>query len=373
MNAIVIGGGIGGLAAAIALARAGIGVAVYERAPVLGEVGAGITLWPNATRVLLDLGVGDAVLARGRRFHETEIRSPSGKLLARSSFSAIERHFDAPCIALHRAELHRALADAVPASTLHTGAECTSVDAEGAEVALNDGRTVAGDVVIGADGIRSAVRAAILPQVQPRYAGYTAFRAIAGAGGVSMPIETWGRGARFGAVPLTGERVYWFATVNAKPGLLLAAGERQRLLLDTFGAWADPVARLIRTTPADAILHNDIFDIAPFTPWSRGRAVLLGDAAHPTTPNLGQGACMALESAAVLAAELSSGASVPEAIHRYERRRMRRTAAITNESWRLGRIGQTGNRLAAALRDLAVRVLPPGVGERRLFQLIARS
>jgi 2-polyprenyl-6-methoxyphenol hydroxylase-like FAD-dependent oxidoreductase len=372
-RAIVVGGGIGGLTTAIALRRKGIEVSVYERASQPGEVGAGITLWPNATRALIDLGVATELIADARRFAFASIRKPDGSVISRNSPAAIERYFDAPCVAVHRADLHAALVAALPSDLLHGGAECISVESSASEgrVFFKDGRSDTADAITGADGIRSAVRAAILPHIRTRYAGYTAWRGIAQVGGIEETSETWGRGARFGIVPLSRDRVYWFATENAPAGTILSGEQRIPALLDRFGRWHEPISRLIESTNSEHLLRNDIHDIAPFSPWSSGRVVLLGDAAHPTTPNLGQGACMAIESAVALAEELG-GNEVDEAIRRYEMRRRKRTAEITNLLWRIGRMAQMENRAARALRNLALRAMPASISEKQIFSLLAR-
>jgi 2-polyprenyl-6-methoxyphenol hydroxylase-like FAD-dependent oxidoreductase len=372
-RAIVVGGGIGGLTTAIALRRKGIEVSVYERAPQLGEVGAGITLWPNATRALINLGVAAELIAEARRFAFASIRKPDGSVISRNSPAAIERFFDAPCVAVHRADLHAALVASLPSNILNSGAECISVESSASKsrVFFKDGRSDEADVVVGADGIRSAVRAAILPQIRTRYAGYTAWRGIAQVGGIEETSETWGHGARFGIVPLSRDRVYWFATENAPAGTILSEEQRIPALLDRFGRWHEPISRLIGSTNSEHLLRNDIHDIAPFSPWSSGRVVLLGDAAHPTTPNLGQGACMAIESAVALAEELGAN-EADVGIRRYEARRMKRTAEITNMSWRIGRMAQMESGVGRAVRDLALRAIPASLSERQVVSLIAR-
>ena len=370
----IIGGGIGGLATAIALRRAGIEADVYERSPHFGEVGAGITLWPNATRILLDLGVGEAIVARGRRFPESELLTATGVVLARTSVRDIEEYFDAPCIALHRAELHRALVDALPARGLFTGAVCQGVATNGdrATATFADGRTVDADLIVGADGIRSVVRSAVQPRVTPRYAGYTGWRGIATGIALDSTLETWGHGLRFGIVPLLGDRVYWFATRNAAAGTKIEPAQLKKMLLELFASWHYPIVELIRHTAAEAILQNDIYDIAPFSPWSKGRIVLLGDSAHATTPNLGQGACMAIESAAALAEELTRTESVTDAIRGFEKRRHARAATINKESRRVGTVGQWQNGVAVAIRDAVMRAVPATVTERHLRSVIAQ-
>jgi 2-polyprenyl-6-methoxyphenol hydroxylase-like FAD-dependent oxidoreductase len=370
-RAVIVGGGIGGLTTAIALGRLGFGVTVYERASELREVGAGLTLWPNATRILLDLGLDD-VVAKGARFKEGILRTPSGGRLATNRVASLEKHFDAPTIAIHRAELHQGLADALPVGTVQLGAECVALTQNEAavEVSFSNGNRASSDVVIGADGIRSAVRAFLFPDITPRYAGYTGWRGIAPGQAATEIVETWGRGERFGIVPLR-DRTYWFATSNRPAGNDRSGEESREELLERFAGWHAPIAELIRSTPASHILQNDIYDLIPFRQWSRGRVVLLGDAAHATTPNLGQGACMAIESAAVLAEELARGGDVREAISAYEKRRMPRTAKITNESWKIGRLGQMENRVACGARNLLMRGVPGALAEKRILDLIA--
>lgn len=365
MRVTIIGGGIGGLVTAIALRRGGHEVDVYERAPELREVGAGITLWPNAMRVLFDLGVGEAIANRGRRLSSAAIRSADGRILSVTEPRSLERHFDAPAIALHRADLHAALAEALPSDIIHLGRACSAVDEN--RVQFADGTSVTADLIIGADGIHSAVRRHLFPHIQPRYSGYTGWRGVT-QHDTDAAGEAWGRGARFGIVPIGHGRVYWFATQNAPAGTRFS----REHLLETFGDWHAPIRDLIASTPAETILQNDIIDIAPFHTWHRGRAVLLGDAAHPTTPNLGQGACMAIESAAVLAEELSRR-DIDSAIAAYVARRAPRVARITNESWRVGVLGQLEGRFTTAARDLLTRALPRKMAEWQLMRLVARS
>lgn len=178
--------------------------------------------------------------------------------------------------------------------------------------------------------------------------------------------ESWGRGSRFGIVPLDHRRIYWFATANAPAGRTQDAAERKRFLQQRFAGWHPPIERLLEATPAAEILHNDIYDLRPMRRWNEGRVTLLGDAAHPTTPNLGQGAGMAIESAVALARCLSEESDLAAALGGYEAERRPRTAWITEQSWRIGRVGQWENPLACGLRDFLLRVTPPGISEKTL-------
>lgn len=361
MNAIIIGGGVGGLCAAIALRRVGIDTHVYERADMLGDVGAGLVIWANAIRALRELDLADAVIAAGAKIQRGQIRASDGSILAESRPDELEKTFGEPTIAIHRAALHKILLAALPAENIHLGVSCSGVEQtpDSATARLSDGSEARGDFLVGADGVRSAIRRQLFPEIQLRYSGYTAWRgAVISRDEVALGItsESWGRGNRFGVVRMDAERIYWFATANAPQGVAYPPAERKELLLKIFGDWAHPARHLIEATPAEDILHNDISDIKPMKRWGVGRVTLLGDAAHATTPNMGQGACMAIESAATLAQCVKNAADVPAALREYETRRQPRAAWITNQSWQIGRVGQWENPLACAARNFMVKL-----------------
>lgn len=370
-RAIIIGGGIGGLSAAIGLGQAGIDAIVYEQTAELGRVGAGITLWANAIKALRWLGVAGAVQAAGTTLRTAEIRDASGRVLSRTNTAALEQEFGAPNVAIHRADLHRALLSALPAAAVCLGTTFTHFE-------QNDGRVIAhfagghsdeADLLIGADGIHSAVRHQLFPEVRLRYADYTAWRGVATIEDVVPPgaaSESWGCGRRFGIVRINAQQVYWFATANMPEGQSQPVVAEKALLLRHFGDWHEPVGLLIDVTPAAAVLRNDIYDFKPVERWHNGRVVLLGDAIHATTPNVGQGACQAIESAAVLTHCLVQEADLSAALHAYGRRRRGRTAWITNSSWRLGRVAQIENRWLCALRNALLRAAPESIMEQQL-------
>jgi 2-polyprenyl-6-methoxyphenol hydroxylase-like FAD-dependent oxidoreductase len=365
--AIVVGGGIGGLSATIALRRAGIQAEVYERAPELREVGAGISLWPNATRQLRRWGLLDDVLRRGFRFSAGEMRDARGTVLTRMHLPSA----DAPSVLIHRADLHAVLADALPPWAVRTGAEFAGLraSADGVEADFGEAGTVEGPFLVGADGLWSAVRQGVLGDGAPVYRGYPVWRGVAPAGAAEWTslTETLGRGLRFGTVPIGGARVAWWATANEAEDADDAPEGRKAKLLRLFGDWHRPIPLLIEATPEDEILKNGTYDRPPVRRWGRGRVTLLGDAAHPTTPNLGQGGCMAIEDAAVLARCLTETDDVPAALRAFEARRFRRTAWITRESLRYGRVAQWQHATAVRLRDALFRLAPPAV-TRATFQ-----
>lgn len=361
MKVLIVGGGIGGLTAAIALKRQGFSPFVFERAPEVREVGAGITLWTNAVKVLRTLGVGAAVEAKAVPLTRSELRDWRGRLLQGTDLGPVSERLGAPTVGIHRADLQQTLAGFVGPDRLMLGAECVgfSEDEGGVTVRFADGREERGDVLIGADGLRSAVRKQLLGDGPPRYSGYTAWRGVGLIDRPEVPLRTtmlaMGRGSQFGYLPIGGGRTYWFATANLPAGQTDPPGRTKADLLDRFRDWYAPVPAVIEATDEHAIMRNDIVDREPARTWGRGRVTLLGDAAHPTTPNLGQGGCMAIEDALVVARCLKDHADPVVALRAYETRRFDRTAEITNTSWKLGKVFALEGRLSCWLRDRLFR------------------
>ena len=370
-SVIIVGGGIGGLCTAIGLRQAGVEAIVYEQAEVLSQVGAGLTIWANAIKALRKLGLADAVIGAGSKIEHGEICTAGGRTLSRSEPGELERLFGEPTVAIHRADLHDILLSALPADTVRLGAKCTSFEqvADGVTVRFAGSQADRGDLLVGADGIHSAIRRQLFPEVRLRYSGYTAWRGVVTTGdevALGVTSESWGCGSRFGILRIDKERVYWFATANAPAGKTLTPAERKGFLQQRFRGWHHPVELLLESTPSEEILQNDIYDLKPIGRWVKGRIVLLGDAAHPTTPNMGQGACMAIESSFVLAHCLSQERDLDGALRRYETERMPRTAWITDQSWKIGRIGQLENPLACKARDFVLRILPATMTRKTL-------
>jgi 2-polyprenyl-6-methoxyphenol hydroxylase-like FAD-dependent oxidoreductase len=373
LHVIIIGGGIGGLAAGIAVRRADHDVRVFERTSVLGEVGAGISLWANALRALDSLGVLEAVRARGVADAVGVVQTWDGRPLSRFPLDELRQLVGNVCLVVHRAELQSILAEALGADHVRFGAEAVAVDQDdaGVEVRFADGDVQRGDVLVGADGLHSVVRATLHGEHPPAYAGYTAWRAVVAFDHRRLHAgESWGAGARFGQIPIGADRVYWFATENAPEGARASEGERAHLLR-LFCGWHAPIEELLRATDEVAILRNDIYDRPVLRSWGRGRITLLGDAAHPMTPNLGQGACQALEDAVAVAEALDRVAADPTAALRaYEVRRMSRANGVVTQSHRIGVIGQWKHPVAVAVRNALVSRVSPGVQLRQMKSLL---
>jgi 2-polyprenyl-6-methoxyphenol hydroxylase-like FAD-dependent oxidoreductase len=374
MKAIVIGSGIAGLSAAIALRKAGLQVVLYERAPVLTEVGAGISLWANALRALDAIGAGAAVRERLQPLRVSEFRGDEGRTIAASlPASTLEAALGyQPVLGMiHRADLVDALASDLPAGTARYGFDVTAIHDSGThvEVTFANGHRGVADLMIGADGIHSKIRALLGDASPPCYAGYTCVRGItAMPSGMELGhlAEWWGRGSRVGITTLRDRRVYWWATINASPTQRI--DDMRAWLSERFGGWADPVPELMTTTPDGAFLQNDIVDRAPTRHWYRGRCLLVGDAAHPTTPNLGQGGCLAIEDAACLWQLFGKSNTLDDIFSAFVARRYARTTAITRDSARLGRIGQWSGWTACWWRDAITRRILPRIGVQELLK-----
>ncbi|WP_020416850.1 FAD-dependent monooxygenase [Amycolatopsis sp. ATCC 39116] len=358
MKATIVGGGIGGLAAAVAFHRRGWQVEVLERAPEFSEIGAGLSIQPNGLRALDEIGLGDAVRAGGLADPPAGIRRADGNWLVRNDVGDLRRRFG-PWVVVHRAALVDLLVAALPADALRPGAEVHTVRADGSVV--HSGGTSTADVVVGADGVRSVTRLSLWPDHPgPRYVGYTTWRFLAPPHPVDGSVEIWGRGERFGHVPMPDGRVYCYLMANAE------AGSRTGLaaLRDRFAHWHAPVPALLDSVSADAVLQHDTHELPELPTFVRGRVALLGDAAHAMTPNLGQGACQALEDAVTLATTVDSrgvGAGLAE----YDRIRRPRTRMIVRRSRQAGAPAHWAAPLAA-VRDVALPRLPAALFGRSI-------
>jgi 2-polyprenyl-6-methoxyphenol hydroxylase-like FAD-dependent oxidoreductase len=376
-RALVAGAGIGGLAAAIALRNAGFDPLVLERAERTREAGAGLLLGANAVAALHGLGMHETASGLGVPTTAGLLRDPSGKTLADLRLPAGSERLGADSMAVSRPELMSALAaeasktgDVVRPGCRVAGLRRTE---EGVAAVLEGGGEERGRIMVGADGLSSTVRGSIQGATPPRYAGYTAWRGVAYPGEGVVPrgvgLETWGRGVRFGCVYIGGGRVYWFATQNAPEGARDAPGESRRRVLGLLRGWHDPIEALVRATPEEEIRRDDIYDRDPIPRWGQGPVTLLGDAAHPMTPNLGQGAGQALVDAAALGESLSRSPGCRDleaGLRMYERRRALPAAALVLLSRYAGVAGQLRTPALTRLRDRAFRAAPRRLKELQL-------
>jgi len=376
MRAVIIGGGIGGLCTAIGLQRAGADVTVYERAPRLAPIGSGLSVFGNGLTALDSLGMGDAF----RAITSTEAgrmrggqRRPDGSWLATIPPEAV-----AELRIVHRAELHRILIDALEPGTLELGVDVASVSADGRRVTTQHG-TEDTHLVVAADGIRSRVRASWPGDPGIRYSGYSTWRGVTDApvdlGGEAG--ETWGHQQRFGLAPLADGRAYWFGVATMPAGA--AIDDEYAEVVRRFGGWHRPIPELIHATDPATVFRLDINDLAgPVPTFRRGRCVLLGDAAHAMTPDLGQGGGQAMEDAATLTALLwplaaldAPGSALDGALERYDALRRPRTQSIAKRARMLGAVAHTRGRFGVALRDAVLRATPASATAKQLASIQA--
>jgi 2-polyprenyl-6-methoxyphenol hydroxylase-like FAD-dependent oxidoreductase len=374
VKVIIVGGGIGGLATAIALLQRGLDAGVYEAAAELRPVGKGIWVPTNAMIVFERLGLSDAVRQAGSPLERIQLRDVTDGLLLDVDLGKIVARYGHPTISIHRAELARVLAKALPAGTLMLNKRCASFEQDDRKVTVRfaDGSTAEGDVLIGADGLHSAIRQQIMPDLRLRYSGQTCYRGIADW---EFPCdlqrtcwEVWGGGGdlRIGFSRVKPGQIYWFAPMTAPPDSPWPNQDVAQWLAARYAAFPSPVPEVLRHTRSVDIIRTDLYDFAPLRSWSRGRVVLLGDAAHAMTPNLGQGGAQAIEDAYALAEELARWTDPQQAIRAYEKRRLPRARWFVNNAWRYGRLAHLRNRPARLLRNWLLKRTPDWVNARQL-------
>ncbi|MFZ0667411.1 MAG: FAD-dependent monooxygenase [Acidimicrobiales bacterium] len=304
---LVVGGGIAGLTAAIALDRARISTQIIERATALTASGGALTIWPNAQAALGCIGLSKAVADIGYKEPDGTIREWSGRKITKLDQSLLNKHLRTPTLSVHRGDLQRMLLDAAADVPIRLDATATSVGTDGdkAFVLLSDGDELQAEVVLACDGIRSVGRR-LTRNPEPAYTGRTSFRAVVDGSDnfVTEACLTVGRGMQFISSPMWGDRTYWAADVGMPQGANEALTNRKQFLLESFEGWHHPIPDLIEATRSDELVIADVYDAIPKT-LTAGRVALLGDAAHPMTPDLGQGACQGIEDGVVIAACLS--------------------------------------------------------------------
>jgi 2-polyprenyl-6-methoxyphenol hydroxylase-like FAD-dependent oxidoreductase len=370
----IIGGGIGGLTTAIALLKQGHEVRVFEEADELREVGAGIWVPPNAMQVLDRLGLGSAVETAGVLLRRIEIRTEDGTVLQAIDLDPIRRRFGRSTVSIHRARLQQLLADRVPVERIVTGKRCVAVEeaGEGLHIHFADATREEADIVIGADGLHSAVRRFVAPAARLRDAGQTTYRAISryGTTDPTRSQELWGTKARFGISAIGATETYWWCAYDGRADDVEDPASTLRRLRRLAATFPEPMPSLLEHSQEGELIRAHLFDLRPMPRWWRGNVVLVGDAAHATTPNLGQGGAQAIEDAYVLAEALSANASeVEQAFRAYERTRRPRADRVVAASWRIGKLAHVKSRAGRAVRDAAVRLTPAWVTERQLHTL----
>jgi 2-polyprenyl-6-methoxyphenol hydroxylase-like FAD-dependent oxidoreductase len=371
---VVVGAGIAGLATAVALQQLGHDITVIEERTDTSS-GAGISIWPNALAALDQIGLGDAVRAAGGRVTAGALRWRDGSWLRHPSPERMVKALGEPLVVVRRSGLTNILAGALADGTVQNGAAVRELvaTADGVRITLSDATTRESAAVIGADGTHSVVARHLNGHLHDRYVGYTAWRGVASfALDPDVAGEVMGPAVEFGHVPLGADRTYWFATERAPEGRLAPEGELA-YLRTKFASWADPIpAVLAATDPAD-VLRNDLYDRDRARHWARGPVVVVGDAAHPMRPHLGQGGCQGLEDAAILASFVGQTENLTTAFARFAAFRRPRLRALVRESAVLGRVINLRPTFLSAAASRASVLVPEAMLTRHLASVAART
>ena len=372
MNITIIGGGIAGLTTAIALQQAGYSYQIFEAADSIKAIGAGLGLGANAIQAFNRLGLDKEVIALGRELPSFTIYDQQGVAITKTNNEAIRKKYGVNNFTIHRAALYELLLSKIDRSALFTGKRIIDFEyTDTYNLKFEDGSIRQAGAVIVADGIHSPIRKKLLPKSLPRYAGYTCWRAVIDNSSLQLTetSETWGTNGRFGIVPLAGNKIYWFACVNAAANDPAIKNFRVKDIQERFKNYHAPIPAILQHTTDDLLIWNDIIDIAPVNKYAYGKMLLIGDAGHATTPNLGQGACQAIEDAVVLGDELKHNLSIETAFSQFEKRRLKRTHYIINTSRAIGRVAQVENKLMSAARNSLFRMIPASFNEKQLDKL----
>lgn len=374
----IAGGGLAGLTLAVALHQRGHGVIVFERQSEVRDAGAGILLWPNALAALDSIGLGELVRALGPALATGGQRKVNGRVGLTFTRPRFEAALGEGLVCVDRGKLVRSLADLLPAGVIRADCPVVGYERAGSAVTVRvaSGAKFPVDALVGADGINSTVAAQMSGALKSAYSRYTAWRAIAEIGAPHEDDHLWAclaGGHEFGWMPVGPNRTYWFATAWVPEGHSFPDGDAAYLKA-TFGHWPSPIGDLLGATQGDQLVRNDIVDRAVPRRWSDGPVTLMGDAAHPMRPHLGQGGCQAIEDAAALTHSLDHSVDPAGAFRAYERRRRRRARLIVGLSRYSGFTRPPGvnsrafDRVANALPQIplgpALRMLAPVAGYR---------
>ncbi len=373
MTTTIIGAGIAGLTTAIALKNIGVECHIFESAPEVKAIGAGLALAANAIKGLQQLGIAEAVIDAGRILPSFTIYDEKGAVITHTDCEAVSKKYGINNFTIHRAALHEVLYRHVNpnAITLNKKAVDIKQSSSGVTILFSDGTEHQTDYLIVADGIHSSIRQKLNPHSRPHYAGYTCWRAVINNTHLQLQetSETWSVKGRFGIAPLAQDQLYWFACINGPQNSSVFKNYTTTDLWQHFKDFKKPIPQIIQATRNKDLIWNDIIYLKPLQQYAYNNVVLIGDAAHATTPNMGQGACQAIEDAVILAEEWQRNSEVPAAFGAFEKRRLKRTHYITNQSTLIGKVAQTQSRPLAAIRNWLLRSLPGSISQKQLEKL----
>ena len=351
MKGIIIGGGIGGLTTAIALKQKGIDAKIYEQTNEMTPAGAGLFVASNALNVFHRLGMADEIVSAGKEFTKVDILDTKNNVISSIDCEYVKRKFGKGNFSIHRGELQRILIEKLPPTCLITGKvfEKYNQDENEVEVYFTDGTVEKADFLIAADGIHSKARKQMFPNQNLRFANQTCWRFVTN---FTLPNpkyaqEIWAneKGLRVGFSQINQHQVYCYITIKESKGGKDDQNNIKEKLLSLCSDFQPFVKEIVQNLNPKEVLRNDIYDFSPISNWQDKKVILLGDAAHATTPNLGQGACQAIEDAYVIADCLAKAKNVESAFNQYQNIRIKKAHYITNTSWLLGKVSNTSGFL----------------------------
>ncbi|MCF6341717.1 MAG: FAD-dependent monooxygenase [Bacteroidales bacterium] len=362
MRITIIGAGIGGLTTAIALKKKGFEVELFEATSKFKKAGSGINLAINAMQVYKRLGLYDEILKAGSYTSKMVITDDKLKPLSVIDLKSFEEKHNVKSVAIHRAILHQILLDNLYDIPIYLNKKLKYLEQENGEINLQfeDGAKHQTKILIGADGIHSKVRKSIFNNTELRVAKQICWRGITT---IKLPKkhqtelnELWGKGKRFGFVAIGKNEYYWYALADYKENF---RDEYKRIdLVDFYSDFHPLIGKIIKYTSSTTILTNEMADLKPITTWYYKNVCLVGDSAQATTPNLGQGACQAIESALALSNCLEKHKTIEKAFESYQNKRIHKAIKIVNTSWKIGKMAHLENNFAITLRNFILRIIP---------------
>ncbi len=365
----IIGAGIGGLTMGLILKQSGYPFNIYERASEIKPVGAGIVMANNAMQVFKKMGIHHKIENAGNRISVMKITDERLRQISAIHLSRFEEKYGVHNVAIHRADLQRILAEEIGYEHIQLSKSLIEITQnEKYILSFEDGISAQTDIIIGADGIKSKVRKELFPEGTIRETGQFCWRGVCD----NLLVETysneayecWGKGKRFGFVKINSKQVYWYAVINES---LLK--QKEETLEDLFKEFHPSIREIIRITPKTSIHESSIIDLKPIHQWANKNACLMGDAAHATTPNMGQGACQAIEDAYVIGQLLSDGMSETDAFKMYQKLRISKAHSIVNNSRILGKISQMENAFGRSIRNRIFKNAPDAANYRQLDKI----
>lgn len=369
----IIGAGIGGLTTALTLKQKGLNVQLFESAAEIKPVGAGIIIANNAMQVFQKLGIQDKIEKAGNKISYMKITDTQLKEISVVDLTEYENKYGVHNIAIHRGDLQKILAEQIGFDSINLSKRLSKIEKpETFKLTFEDNTTIESKLVIGADGLKSVVRNQLFEENTLRKANQICWRGICE---IDLPIkyqnelnEAWGKGKRFGFVKISDKKVYWYALKNSKN-----TNPNHVNLAELFMEFHSDILQIISATKKDQIIVSDIIDLKPIKKWQNQNVCLIGDAAHATTPNLGQGACQAIEDAYILGKLLDNGMAIENTFEVYEKLRRKKAHNIVNTSWTVGKMAHIENRIAIGLRNFAMKNMPKSANKRQMDMIFKLS